>query len=592
MSRKVEQVLAYLADVDSRFGANAEQYPDLFADSWKELTQCRRQLENALESDELLIPVVGAFSAGKSTLVNRTLGVDYLPVGISPETAIPTELRYATRERVEAVRESGQVEEYSLDEMDKLTSMAGEYEYARLYADNPALRAFSPFVLVDMPGFNSPHDSHNTAILRYLRRGTHYLFLTSVEEGGLHRQEIRRMDEVQDMGRDFSVLITKSDLKPQSDVQELKNYLEDQLSTSFGKEAGCRVTGNDASANLGSAIAGLDQDAILFNLNSDALLNFYFMLDGILNSSIEALGNEQEENLRSLRELQQGLKAIEQEQEESIRKAKAKLAGDKARHILSAVENELRTSIDELARAAATDQDAFGRILSDIVRSRLSREFQATSAELGSRLATDINHAVQISIPAFNLSEDWFSHLVTTIQTQVLDALMGAVGAPASEKKDVGGEVTTSGQMNGDGSASGRLSKLGGMIAAAVPHPVMKVALAILPGIVGMLLDKAAETRKEEQLKDQIANTTIPDVIRQTAPVVDDAMLAISEQIISTISAEFSSVLNEKAEAIESLGKQNEMDSAHRGELLDRLAACKQVNDESVQTLMSVGGLA
>jgi hypothetical protein len=26
--------------------------------------------------------------------------------------------------------------------------------------------------------------------------------------------------------------------------------------------------------------------------------------------------------------------------------------------------------------------------------------------------------------------------------------------------------------------------------------------------------------------------------------------------------------------------------------LLDRLAACKQVNDESVQTLMSVGGLA
>lgn len=576
MSGKVEEVLAYLADVDSRFGAIAEQYPSMFSDSKKELSHCGKQLQSALESDELLVPVVGAFSAGKSTLINRTLGDDYLPVGISPETAIPTELRYATRERVEAVRESGQVEEYSLDEMDKLTAMAGEYEYARLYADNPKLQAFSPVVLVDMPGFNSPHDAHNKAILRYLRRGAHYLFLTSVEEGGLQRQEIRRMDEVQDMGRDFSVLITKSDLKPQSDVHELQNYLQDQLSTSFGKDARCQVTGNDASAALGPAITGLDQDTILFDLNSDALLNFYFMLDGILNSSIEALGNEKEENLRSLRELKQGLKAIEEEQEESIRKAKAKLAGDKARHILSAVENELRTSIDELARAAATDQDAFGRILSDIVRSRMSREFQVTSAELGSRLATDISHAVQISIPAFNLSEDWFAHIVTNIQTQVMNALLGAVGAPSLEKQ-------------GDGMVGGRLSQLGGAIAAAVPHPLMKVALAVLPGIVGMLMDKVAENRREEQLKEQIANTTIPDVIRQTAPVVDEAMLAISEQIISTISSEFSSVLNEKAEAIESLHSQNEMDSAHRDELLEKLVACKQVNDQAVQDLMSAG---
>jgi len=434
MTGKIAEVLTYLADVESRFGAVAQHYPDMFADSHQELSDTCQHLKDSLKPEELLIPVVGAFSAGKSTLINRTLGIDYLPVGMPPETAIPTELRYAEHERVEAVYESGEVEEYSLDEMDKLTAMASKYEYARLYADNSQLKALNPFVLVDMPGFNSPHDSHNQAILRYLRRGAHYLFLTSVEEGGLHRQEIRRMDEVLDMGRDFSVLITKSDIRPQSDVDDLRGFIDDQLSTCFGKEDRCLATGFRTDTSLSQAITELDQDSILLNINKDALLNFYFMLDGTLNSSIDALNNEEEENRRAIRELQQGMAAIEREQEESIRKAKAKVAGDKARRILSSVENELRNSTDELARAAATDRDAFGRVLSDIVRSRMSRAFQATTAELGNSLAIDISQSVQLSMPSLSFSEDWFDHVVSTIKVQVMDALLGAVGSPSLEK--------------------------------------------------------------------------------------------------------------------------------------------------------------
>ncbi|KXS54366.1 MAG: hypothetical protein AWU57_1262 [Marinobacter sp. T13-3] len=124
MTGKIAEVLTYLADVESRFGAVAQHYPDMFADSHQELSDTCQHLKDSLKPEELLIPVVGAFSAGKSTLINRTLGIDYLPVGMPPETAIPTELRYAEHERVEAVYESGEVEEYSLDEMDKLTAMA------------------------------------------------------------------------------------------------------------------------------------------------------------------------------------------------------------------------------------------------------------------------------------------------------------------------------------------------------------------------------------------------------------------------------------------------------------------------------------
>lgn len=567
MTGKIDEILQYLADVDSRLHAIAEQQPGMFSDSAQEISQCSHSLRNKLDSAELLIPVVGAFSAGKSTLINRTLGVKYLPEGISPETAIPTELRYAVRERIEAVYESGKIEEYALDEIDQLTARAGEYEYARLYADNPQLRACSPFVLVDMPGFNSPHDAHNEAILRYLRRGAHYLFLASVEEGGIQRQEIRRMDEVLDMGRDFSVVITKCDLKPQGDVDELQKYVEDQLATSFAKDDPCLITGDRAGSTLALALTGLNHESILLGINKDALLNFYFMVDGALNSAIDALGNEEEENRRALSELRKGIEAIEQEKQESIRKAKAKAAGDRARRIVSAVENELRNSTDELARAAAADQSAFGRVLSDAVRSRVSRELQATTAELGHNLAVDISHSIQVSIPSLRLSEDWFDHIVDTIKGQVMDATIGVGEANSLEKQ-------------GDGMVGGRLAHLGAMIAASVPHPVMKVVLAVLPGIVGSLLDAMAEQRREERIKEQISSAMIPDVLRQIRPVVDDAMLTISEQVISAISAEFNDLLTDKVEAIEALQNQSEMDSAVRSELLEQLVACKQVNDE------------
>ena len=50
------------------------------------------QIENA----ELIVPVVGGFSAGKSTIINNFLGENLLATSLTPETALATELRYDT----------------------------------------------------------------------------------------------------------------------------------------------------------------------------------------------------------------------------------------------------------------------------------------------------------------------------------------------------------------------------------------------------------------------------------------------------------------------------------------------------------------
>ncbi|GAA8435982.1 dynamin-like GTPase family protein [Helicobacter pylori] len=64
-------------------------------------TECFTLLAS-IQKQQLVIPVVGNFSTGKSTLLNRFLGSSVLPTGITPETSLATELHYSANERIEA----------------------------------------------------------------------------------------------------------------------------------------------------------------------------------------------------------------------------------------------------------------------------------------------------------------------------------------------------------------------------------------------------------------------------------------------------------------------------------------------------------
>ena len=53
------------------------------------LSEIQRNITDA----ELIVPVVGGFSAGKSTLLNSFLGNEILPTAVTPETALATILK-------------------------------------------------------------------------------------------------------------------------------------------------------------------------------------------------------------------------------------------------------------------------------------------------------------------------------------------------------------------------------------------------------------------------------------------------------------------------------------------------------------------
>ncbi|MBQ3434547.1 MAG: dynamin family protein, partial [Selenomonadaceae bacterium] len=50
--------------------------------------------------ENFIVLIIGAFSSGKSSMINALIGEELLPHGFLPETAVLGELHYGTKKRV------------------------------------------------------------------------------------------------------------------------------------------------------------------------------------------------------------------------------------------------------------------------------------------------------------------------------------------------------------------------------------------------------------------------------------------------------------------------------------------------------------
>ncbi|GAA7602660.1 hypothetical protein HpMMM19_12120 [Helicobacter pylori] len=95
-----------------------------------------------------MIPIVGNFSTGKSTLLDRFLEKSVLPTGITPETSLATELHYSANERIEAFSNNDEkAESFELNEQsfEVIKENAAEYSYLKVYLNNEALKNSTSF---------------------------------------------------------------------------------------------------------------------------------------------------------------------------------------------------------------------------------------------------------------------------------------------------------------------------------------------------------------------------------------------------------------------------------------------------------------
>lgn len=209
----------------------SEVAPLLIGDAQAEFKTKSEEFLNAVqESQYIKVPLVGVFSAGKSSLLNIfTQKPGMLPVDTEPETAVAYELYFDFQERVELYRNGNKIDSKPLADIKQLDTKPGDI--AKVYCTSEPIKDLQDrgIILVDMPGIGSGIERHDAAIFNYINSGTAFVLIVDAEQGSLRGSTLAFMHELSQYNMFPAVLVSKIDKKPESDVKDIVEYIRYQL---------------------------------------------------------------------------------------------------------------------------------------------------------------------------------------------------------------------------------------------------------------------------------------------------------------------------------------------------------------------------
>jgi GTPase SAR1 family protein len=355
-----------------------------------------KNLAASAQEQELVVPVVGLFSSGKSSLINSLLGNKVLPVAITPETSLAAELHYAPEEFVEAIKNDDSIIRYKVDEMPSLTKDAEKYVYAKVYLNNPQLKEIEPLVLVDMPGFDSPLDLHNKAIKAYMNRGCHYIVLSSVEEGTVSKSLLRRLQEIDDFGRSFSFFLTKADLRNKAEIDELVSYYHTTLYDNLDIDIPIIPLNSSSAIEVTNCLKKIDEDKIFFNMYSDSLSNICQSVIEGFNLQIRASQKSIDEINYTVKEMNDSIGNLEKQADSEIGNMKNRYSGGMINDIVSDVGRALENATDELVNVVIVGNlDETNRRINEIARTALISSVKRKLGDVNQHIIMDFSESLQ-----------------------------------------------------------------------------------------------------------------------------------------------------------------------------------------------------
>ncbi|MGL2671722.1 dynamin family protein [Helicobacter pylori] len=387
-------------------------------------TECSTLLAS-IQKQQLVIPVVGNFSAGKSTLLNRFLGSSVLPTGITPETSLATELHYSANERIEAFSNNDEkAESFELNEQsfEAIKENAAKYSYLKVYLNNEALKDSAPLVFVDMPGFDSPISSHTHAILEYLERGVHFVILTSVEEGNLTKRMVRELKNLLEFDKGLSFILSKTNLRTPSQVGEISRYIQEQIQDHLDLTTHLIYSNKDNNALLEVADK-IDAEKLFSALYLKRLKFLNSQLQNSLKSVIKSFDYSKEKALEEIQALDLGVKDIEKTYEKLRANLEEEYSSVAVGSVVKKIIEEVREQKSYLASLIINKPNEFNSEIESIMQQSLiknakleiekinlsfSKDFCAEFAslnntQLSSGFSVNLEHGLELGINALSV---------------------------------------------------------------------------------------------------------------------------------------------------------------------------------------------
>ena len=397
-------------------------------------------LKDLQESKFIKVPLVGVFSAGKSSLLNVfTEKPGMLPVDTTPETAVAYELYYAPTECVELYRDGKKIDEVPIAEIKTLTTKPGDI--AKVYCTSQPIKRLQErgLVLVDMPGIGSGIERHDAAIFNYIHSGTAFVLLVDAEQGALRSSTLAFMEELQKYNMHPAVLISKIDKKPSKEIQGIVEYVTYQLEKLGDTKpfiSTISAVNNDLEG-FNRFLDSIDLEALAKPVHTLSLsrssASRYVLL---VNSVIEQLKIRVNIRNKDIANVEEKIKKIEEE----IANVKAEFPADTSmadspekstQDILDRVNAALEAKATDIAQMIidGDDQESIKSFVIGIVRSEIIISLKEESKQYSEAIGKAVQESVK-NLAAIEIDVDFMNDFNSVLQivTPLVETLSVAGG--------------------------------------------------------------------------------------------------------------------------------------------------------------------
>ena len=494
--------------------------------SFENLSKILLEMQNTVKNFKINAPLIGLFSAGKSSILNKYLNID-LPVGIEAKTSVACEFVYDTDEYLEVVSDKNESSRKSIAELKDLT--IENCSFVRMHLNSDKLMNLKYITIVDMPGLDSGYEQHNKAIKNYISSASYFIIIMDIENGTIKKSLLDFLKELDLYKLKFGFILSKYEQKEESDIEDIIKNTEETILNHIGEKV---FVGKVSPHN--SDIE--DFENILSNMQTVDIAknNLYSSLKLILEDLLKELNRKLKYDRFDINEINKNIRELEkksQDIEKSIEK-EAYFIKNKANNqltdaILSDISNTLSENVDMLVMKAKENSSSLGEAINQLIRpimvSSSDRHLKELFAEIYERVQLNFNSIVGElqtgSLDFDNIEEG----------NRQIDIGLNSISAIASKYLPAGMAAGTVGTA--------------ALIAAGIPiAPIIPIVGALVLVLMPFLSDKLKSMREasqNEKIKSQIIGNVIPSVIPQIRDKIDTFISQQTDAFIKAVMEKF-----------------------------------------------------
>lgn len=313
------------------------------------------------ENVSLVLPLVGEFSSGKTTLINALTDSKKLETATKPTTATIYEVHFGCN----TCRATVLTADNKIVEVNDIAELKNDAlaDATVVTVFDTSQRVPSSTIIVDTPGLSSPDPKHKQTLVNFLPKADGILLVTDIN------QQVTRSlaDFIETMKlsmRPIYMVLTKSDTKSAQEIEAAKNYISEN----------CKIP--------------VKQLAVV-SAQANNLDEFYSLVDDIQKSKNDIIKQVDAQRIKNI------VKTLTDHIEELMKASSSDKELDNAIRLAELELTKITRNIDRLIESVNDDIDDYSRTISrkfeDTVSSNLNALVAGKSVNFDEEAKSMIN---------------------------------------------------------------------------------------------------------------------------------------------------------------------------------------------------------